>query len=472
MIFDNLTAKNDIALINEKGAKYSYADVIYISSELVSDIQTRSLVFLMCDNSAEIVMAYVGLLRKKIVVVLLDSNINFTHYENLTQAYKPNYTISNKPLKTKASFKLNNNCYIYQNYPAHEHKLHNDLAMLLTTSGSTGSLKYVRLSYENIYQNTKDIITYLEIKPEDITITTLPMNYTYGLSIINTHLFAGASIVLSDVSVMSKRFYETLNKYQVSSFGGVPYTYEMLSRQTFLHKPVKSLKYLTQAGGKLPIELGEKFINFCTANNMKFIIMYGQTEATARMAYLPWDYANKKMGSIGRPIPNGEITLHDENDVLITGFHTSGEIVYQGKNVMMGYACDLSDLEKGNELNGILHTGDIAYRDEEGFYFIVGRQNRFLKLFGKRINLDEIERLLQNKGLHCVCTGKDDYMNIYTLETDNEDVIKLYLYDMAGINMQCIHVHHINEIPRNTSGKIKYHSLDQYNFAEHVKNSR
>jgi acyl-coenzyme A synthetase/AMP-(fatty) acid ligase len=338
--------------------------------------------------------------------------------------------------------------------------MNHDLAMLLTTSGSTGSLKYVRLSYENIYHNTRDIVNYLEIKSDDITITTLPMSYTYGLSIINTHLFAGASIVLSDISIMSKRFYEILNKYQVSSFGGVPYTYEMLSRQTFLHKPIKSLQYLTQAGGKISVELGEKFIKFCSENSMKFIIMYGQTEATARMTYLPWDYADKKVGSIGKPIPNGEIELHDEDDAVIAESNKLGEIVYKGKNVMMGYALELTDLEKGNELNGILHTGDIAYRDEDEFYFIVGRKSRFVKLFGKRVNLDEIEQILHNKGLNCVCTGKDDCINVHALEIGNDDFIRLFLNETTGINVKCIHVHLIKEIPRSASGKIEYHSLD------------
>jgi len=459
MIFDDLIDSEDIALISEDSTQYSYADVIRIASKMVSDIQARSLVFLMCNNTAETVLAYIGLLRKKIVIVLLDPEIKLTQYEALIQLYKPNYTISSKPLEFCDLFRNDHNFYIYSNFSNYKHKLHNDLAMMLTTSGTTGSSKYVRLSYDNIYHNTKDIVAYLGVSSRDTTITTLPMQYTYGLSIINTHLFKRARIVFFNASVISKDFRELLQQYQVTSFGGVPYMYELLSKQKFLDKSVPSLRYITQAGDKLSKGIKEKILDSCAKNGIDFITMYGLTEATARVSYLPWEYARKKIGSIGVAIPNGAIELVDKSDMIITNSYVSGEIVYTGENVMMGYADSLEDLEKGDVMKGKLYTGDIAYCDEDGFYFMVGRKKRIVKLFGNRVNLDEIEKILHQNDFFCVCTEGENSINIFTTEKGNEDRIKTCLHDTANINMKNINVHYINEIPKNASGKIAYRLL-------------
>ena len=174
-----------------------------------------------------------------------------------------------------------------------------------------------------------------------------------------------------------------------------------------------SLRYLTQAGGRLGRELAEEFNAICEEKGIRLIVMYGQTEATARMSYLPWEDAGRKAGSIGIPIPGGKFELVDANGQLIDGADVVGELVYCGSNVTPGYAKSRMDLAKPDENKGVLYTGDMAKRDEDGFYYVVGRKKRFLKIFGNRVNLDEVENLLKKEGIENACTGQDDRMVVF-----------------------------------------------------------
>ena len=273
----------------------------------------------------------------------------------------------------------------------------------------------VRQSYNNILSNTESIVEYLNLDSTERPITTLPMNYTYGLSIINSHLYAGATILLTENTLIQKEFWNFFKTEQATSFGGVPYTYEMLKKLRFSRMNLPSLRYMTQAGGKLSPELHKEFAQDCIDKNRKFIVMYGQTEATARMAYLPSEYALKKYGSMGIAIPGGSFSLIDDNGNEITEDNITGELIYKGANVTLGYAESRSDLIKGDENHGVLLTGDMAKRDKDGFYYIVGRKKRFLKMFGKRVNLDEVERIIKSEYsfLDCACDGTDDNMYKY-----------------------------------------------------------
>ena len=186
------------------------------------------------------------------------------------------------------------------------------LSLLVSTSGSTGSSKQVRISHENIKENTKSIVKYLNISEKDTCITTLPMSYVYGLSLINTHIYSGGTLVLNDRSVIEKKFWISLQKNKVNNFAGVPYIYQMLDKINFYKNDLKHIKYLTQAGGKLDTKLNKKILaNFCNKKK-DFYVMYGATEATARMSFLPPKFSNKKIGSIGIPIPGGEFWIENE----------------------------------------------------------------------------------------------------------------------------------------------------------------
>ena len=318
----------------------------------------------------------------------------------------------------------------------------------------------MRQSVQNVEENTRSIVAYLGITGQDRAITTLPMSYTYGLSILQTHLAQGAAVILTEATMLDKRFWTLFREQEATTFGGVPYIYEMLKKLRFARMDLPSLRHITQAGGKLSKELSEEFSEICTQKGIQMIVMYGQTEATARMSYLPWEYAISKAGSIGVAIPGGTFQLIDAEGGIIERPETTGELIYSGKNVTLGYAQDRFDLNKPDENHGILHTGDMAKRDADGFYYIVGRKKRFLKLFGSRVNLDEVEGLLKKQGIECACTGEDDRMDVYITDVQQLDRAGAFLREHTSINPNGFSVRYIEEIPRNESGKVLYTALE------------
>lgn len=340
-------------------------------------------------------------------------------------------------------------------------RLHPDLALLLTTSGSTGSPKLVRQSRENVAVNAAAIVDYLEIGEFDRAITTLPMSYTYGLSVINSHLLAGAELLLTEMSVMQRDFWKFFNKEKASSLAGVPYTYEMLKKLKFTDMLLPSLKYMTQAGGRLRPDLHKEFAEFAQEKHKRFYVMYGQTEATARMSYLPYGKSVEKCGSIGVAIPGCALSLLDEQGNPIEKPHVAGELIFEGRNVTHGYATALSDLSKDDENGGILHTGDMAEMDEDGYFYIVGRKKRFLKIYGNRVSLDECEELIEKHfGVDSACTGVDDEMHIYITGKIGVEVVAEFISGKTGLNPKAFVVKHIDKIPRSGSGKKSYGELE------------
>lgn len=439
---------------------YSYEEMMEEADAIAREAGDRTLVFILCANNKESLFGYVGCLRGRIVPLLLDAAIHSEQLQNLIDRYRPTHIWANREHEQLAQEM--EVAYGYGDYAlfecphAMEHDLHDELALLLTTSGSTGSPKLVRLSYDNVFTNAQSIVSYLEIGENDRPITTLPMNYSYGLSIINSHLVSGATIVVTEASVMQKEFWQLCRDQHVTTFGGVPFVYEMLHRLKFETMELPSLTKLTQAGGKLNPTLADTFIDICERKGIQFFTMYGQTEATARMSYLPPDQNRKKTGSIGIAIPGGELMLRKETGELITAPNVVGELIYQGANVSLGYAEALSDLAYGDQNDGILHTGDLAYIDEDGYFFIVGRIKRMIKMHGNRISLDEVEDLLRARGHECVCTGTDDEMYVYTLQ-DNRAAIKQIIKEL--MHTRGITILQIDAIPRNESGKILYSAL-------------
>ncbi|OEU71269.1 MAG: AMP-dependent synthetase [Desulfovibrio sp. S3730MH75] len=455
----------NIAILTEQSEQISYKDLLDAADNIGKQIKGRSLVFAVCRNSFESVAGYLGFMRAKAVPVLINDKINNTFFANLLEAYKPEYVYLPKD---KSGLNVNSiAAYSYGNYTLLktgydiDYTLHGDLALLLTTSGSTGSPKLVRQSYKNINSNAESITQYLGITSADRPITTMPMSYSYGLSIINSHLLAGASTIFTDSTLMDRRFWEEIRNNNATTFGGVPYIYEMLKKLRFERMNLPSLKYITQAGGKLSLELSAEFADICEDKGIKFFVMYGQTEATARMSYLPWEYARTKAGSMGISIPGGSFWLEDENGKVIEKSDTIGELVYKGDNVTLGYAESCLDMCKGDENRGILRTGDLAKRDADGFHYITGRKKRFLKMFGNRVNLDEIEQLIKAAGYDRVCAGTDDNLKIYVTEMDDKDRIRSYIAERTGINHVGFTVVYVDKIPRNETGKVLYSALVQ-----------
>ena len=442
------------AVVTDDGRTVSYAELKRMTEEWAAKVPQRSLVFLLVGNNLDSLVAYVACLNHGIVSLMLDAKIDGQLLQRFKDIYRPDFIwqpggegyVLEEGLRT-SDFR----------HPA----LFEDLALLLTTSGSTGSPKLVRQSYRNINANTASIVEYLKLDSTERPITTLPMNYTYGLSIINSHLTVGATILLTEKSIMQREFWNFFTEQGATSFGGVPYTYEMLDKLMFFRRKLPSLRTMTQAGGKILPTLHQKFAEYAKREGKNFVVMYGQCEATARMSYLPPERALDKVGSMGIAIPGGRFSLIDVDGREIIEPDVTGELVYDGANVTLGYAECAEDLAKGDERHGRLVTGDMAKRDADGFYYVVGRKKRFLKIFGNRVNLDETERLIKDRfpSMDCACGGMDDKMKIFVTEVGKETEVRDFVAEKTHLNFTAFDVVPIDSIPKNASGKTLYSEL-------------
>ena len=454
-----LGQEDDSVALIENDTTLTYRQLRERSELIARLVPKRALVLFLADNTMDSVCLYVGFLEYGIVPLMTKRDLDRQSFDALVKAYHPGYAWVSADYDCPGRVIYSSDAHSLKKLECGPTALNVDLALLLATSGSTGSQKYVRLSYANVYSNASSISQYLDIKSSDRAITTLPLSYSYGLSIINSHLISGASIVLTERTLFDREFWDELRDKRVSSFGGVPYTYQMLKRLRFERMDLPSLRYITQAGGRLGESLHKEFAEICRKKEIDFFVMYGQTEGTARLSYLPPEKTVEKIGSIGVAIPGGSFELLDANGAMIDEPDVPGELCYRGPNVSLGYAADSRDLIQGDECGGLLHTGDIAQRDSDGFYYIVGRMKRFLKIFGNRVNLDEVEQRLLDKGFVAACSGKDDEMTIYT-ETPNTKDVQLCASELTGLFKNAFNVKYVEAIPRNESGKILYSKLE------------
>lgn len=337
------------------------------------------------------------------------------------------------------------------------HILHPDLALLLSTSGSTGSPKLIRLSHENLQANAESIAAYLDIRDTDRAATTLPMHYCYGLSVIHSHLLRGAGLLLTERSVADAAFWEEFRAARGTSLAGVPYTFDLLDRVGFDRMRLPHLRYVTQAGGRLASERVAHYAELGRRAGWELFVMYGQTEATARMAYLPPAFAAERPQAVGVPIPGGSFRLKpvdgiDEPD--------TGELVYSGPNVMLGYAESPSDLARGRTVEE-LHTGDIARHAPDGLYEIVGRRSRFTKIVGLRIDPQRVEAILEGHAIRALCAGEDDALAVLAAHTAGVDAtrVRRLVADGCGLPPRAIRVRVVSELPRLASGKPDYQAV-------------
>lgn len=458
-----------LMLEEDTGSRVTYGDFSAFYESVCQRLAPHTLMFLFCENTIGAVFIYLSCLNQQIVPLLLDKHMDAEMAQELMDLYQPDYLAMPQEdcglsFSSPGTSVIREYGYeIYFREKRHPTVLHPDLALLLTTSGSTGSPKLVRQSRENISVNASAIAKYLELNSTERPITTLAMNYTYGLSVLNSHLLVGAAVLLTRRTLFEKEFWDFFRRSGATSISGVPYTYEMLKRLSFFQMELPSLRTMTQAGGKLPPRLHQEFAEYAAETGRKFIVMYGQTEATARMGYLPADYALSRCGSMGIAIPGGIFRLMEGEHTEIHSAGTVGELVYEGPNVTMGYAKGPEDLAKGDEKHGILFTGDMAMRDADGFYYITGRKKRFLKLYGKRVNLDEIEQMFRQEyaGIDIACTGTDDQMKLYIAGESEEFCRKAgeWLAEKSGLHPKVFRVLSIEKIPKNEAGKTLYKEL-------------
>jgi len=458
MLFD--LDKNDpasIALYDDSNTSITYGEIVIHCLANKNILPPRSLVLALVSNNISSVLFILSCLENRWVPLIINAKTDKVHIDEYLKIYRPNAIFCDNnfdlSFENYKSFQFNDFFLLIGRHETHE--LNEELSLLLPTSGSTGSAKLVRHSYDNLTTSAVSVSQVFSIQENDIALGLLPIFYTMGFSVLTSHLIAGASVYLTNHSITDSGFWDILRKNIITNITGVPYTFELLRKLRFERFSINSLRIISQGGGKLNENVWDYLLKYCTNKNIQFIPTYGQTEATARMSFLSSSDVISKKGSIGKPIPNGLFEVVDEDKNVIERLECNGELVFKGPNVTLGYALSLLDLSKGDELNGILYTGDIVNRDEEGFYFIIGRKTRFVKIYGLRISLDDIEKHTRSHfSVDCHAIGTDDLITVYIDDKTIVDEVKSYLLSIVRIYSNNIRILSIDKIPRNTYGKI------------------
>ena len=453
-----------VAAIDSEGGRLTYGELRNFAGHTEQMMPAHSLLFLLVENNVKGIVWTIGSICAGNVPLILNAHLDEGLYNSLFEQYQPPYICvpagmaERFPYTTVATV----HGYTLMQTGKAPCEMNNELSHLLPTSGSTGSPKLVRHKYENIEAAALNISTFFELTAEDRPLMVLPLYYTMGLSMVFSHFYVGATVLITKQSMTDRTFWRFLKEERATSFTGVPYSFEILNLMRFFRMDLPDLKLLTQGGGRMPKELNLKFAEYCRDNGKQWIATYGQSECTARMAWLPARWAIEKAGSIGIAVPNGELSLIGMDGSPITTPNTEGEMCYRGRNVTMGYARKREDLLLGDERYGFIRTGDLAYFDEDGCYYIVGRMGRFLKLFGMRVGLDECERIIKGKfaGVECACVGTDEKMLVYLTDERYKEQVKEELVARLKLVASSFETRIIPEIPKNEAGKTLYAKLD------------
>ena len=438
----------------------SYGDLDVLAEEwrgrivALAGAEGRPLVVLEFETSLEAIAAYLGCLRAGLPLLVLEPG-QLSPESDIARVYAPELVIARRD----GEFALR------AARPVRGAVAHPDLALLLSTSGSTGDPKLVRLSGPNIDSNARAIAEYLGLTPDDRAMTTLPLFYSYGISVLNSYLAAGAALVLTGHSVVDPAFWGEFRAARATSLALVPHQFELLDRSGFAGMDLPSLRYVTQAGGRLAPDLVRRFTAEGRRAGWQLFIMYGQTEAAPRIAYVPPEALPAAADTIGRPIPGGRLSIRDEDGAEITAPGRTGELVYEGPNVMMGYAISRADLARPKEVRELM-TGDLAELTAEGFYRITGRLKRFVKLFGLRLSLDQIEALLEGRGITAHAVAVEDRLMLLLPDASRAEEAQAAVAREYELPPAVIHAAALAELPLLPSGKTDHRALARIAAAE------
>lgn len=444
----------------------TYAQLMDLADEAAGRLRQaadgRSPVFLAMESGVDAIVLYLACLRADLPVCLIEPRSE--PLERTHAVYAPRLALLPPSLQPPPGYRgpeapFTGSTYgLWQASGGDAPAAHEDLAVLLTTSGSTGSPKLVRLSRRNLESNAVAIAEYLGLSPEERAVQSLPVHYSYGLSVLNSHLVAGGSFVVTSDSFMTREFWAAVDAQRCTSFAGVPYMYETLHRLRFDPARHPGLRTLTQAGGALRPDLIAAFHARSTAAGARFFVMYGQTEATARISYVPPERLGEKIGSIGVAIPGGRLDLAPAEDA-----EGAQEVVYTGPNVMLGYAETRADLCLGDVQKGVLRTGDLGRVDADGYFTLVGRLSRFAKLFGRRISLEDVEREIEARfPVHAAALDGGDRIVVWAEPGGTFDSVSAagYVARFLGVPPGGIDVRTAGPLPRTPSGKKDYRALE------------
>jgi acyl-coenzyme A synthetase/AMP-(fatty) acid ligase len=443
---------DEIAVVEERsGRTWTYGELVRDVERHAERLRSvaRSLAFCRCRIDAATIVNYLAALAAGHPVALLDDGMQPDRLAELEARYLPGLV-------------LHPDGSVEQRRTVGGHELHPDLALMLATSGSTGSPKLVRLTLSNLVANATSIRAYLEIGPDERAIASLPFHYSYGLSVLNSHLLAGASIVLPAEGLVRPSFWDAFEHFRCTSFAGVPYSYAIIERAGWRRRELPTLRTMTQAGGRLEPDATLSLDGELRRRDARLVVMYGQTEATARIAYVPPDRLREKAGAIGIAIPGGRLTVEGD-DRREAKPRAEGELVYRGPNVMLGYATGPAELADGDVLGGVLRTGDLGYRDEDGFFFVTRRLARFAKAYGLRVSLDDIEAELVDQGPAAAVAGRGEHIRVFVEARSGRSShgVGPHLARAFGLPARTFAVTEVQALPTTASGKIDYAALAQ-----------
>jgi acyl-CoA synthetase (AMP-forming)/AMP-acid ligase II len=449
--------------VNVAGARtLTYGDLAGLVGEVQKSLRHDSKALVLCagDRDLPTVLAYLAGLRLGHTVAFMPASAE------ILSAYQPEFVVPAAGAETvlaDAGYRpfehSTSGTTIFRRQasrPADD--IHADTALLLATSGSTGSPKAVRLSYSGLADNTTAIIRALGITPADRGPTTLPITHAYGLSVLNTHLLAGASIMLSDRSPLSLAMWDQLTRSGATSLAAVPMTYAALGPAHVNLLSRTKISTMTQSGARLGDELTMRLVRMMDQRQGRFFVMYGQTEATARIACLnPADLPDR-LGSVGTPMPGGTITIepvatHDR------ARPDEGAVFYRGPGVMLGYATGRADLRRGAEVDA-LDTGDLGYL-RDGYLYLTGRTKRIVKVLGVRTSLDDLEHMVERSGQPtAVICGDDDVLYLVGAgDPAVHEQQRRQLAESLGVPGRHVVFRAVDRLPRTPGGKVDYRTL-------------
>ena len=417
------------------------------AGQLKQQYGEENLILLLSENSVFCIVAYLAIIKSGNVCIPLNPAIETENLDKVLLKTKSTLAFVSKRYErrfTDYSFTVLNNDTVSEWNLEEEIKPEASvnfddqrLAEIIFTSGSTGDQKGVMITHRNIIANTNSIISYLQLTREDIIEVVMPFYYCYGLSLLHTHLRVGGAVHMNNGFIFIGSVIDDLNRYKCTGFAGVPSHFQILLRKTrdFKHTRFETLRYVTQAGGKLHNAFISEFTE--AFPDIKFYVMYGQTEATARLSYLPPEDLKSKLGSLGKGIPDVQLKVVDEQGDLVKPGET-GEIIARGENVMKGYYQD----EEGTRetiRDGWLYTGDMATVDEDGYIYMQSRAKEIIKVRGIRISPKEIEAVIVTYPgvIDCSIVAETDditgealkaivYVNESDLEQFTEEAIRQY----------------------------------------------
>ena len=462
MIFNSKKFFSRVAFI-EKDKKITYKHLHNFSKKLNKFFGSQKcLIILDVNNKLFFLKTYFSLFNNNHAIMLIDSSISVNYKKNIIKKFKPKFFISSEELnkndfeKKYTKIILKKDVFLYNFSYKNNYKIHKKIKFLLSTSGSLGEANFVKLSKKNVIENTKSIASYLDLKKTDTTITTLNPSYSYGFSVLNTHLFVGAKIIANEKTLFDKEFWRSFNQNMISNINGVPYFWEIANKIGINKFLTKNFRFLTVAGGAINAQIFQTFKDLQKNKTFLFFLMYGQTEASPRISYLKINKTSTITApSIGKVIPGGKLYLKNLKGKKIKKTGIEGELIFEGKNIFKGYARSFKDLDKIKELKK-LNTGDLAYLDKNLDFHIIGRRKRIAKIYGYRINLDYLEKEVF-KNNDTICLFRDE--KIFILSEKSIDLGKIN--NLSESIKKKIIIKLVKKLPRLKNNKLDYNIFDE-----------